>query len=250
MESLSSVGLGLSVVFGFLFLALVTEIYYLLWWKRSLTGRAIEGDKDGNPTRDLFYIFCCYNSKKNPFSQRPSTLPTQELKITVDNQSENGLHYQTNKDLYLFDENCLEEPDFMLGPPPRFLFTIKEETKEDLESEDGKSKVGRKKLSDLMQNGDTPYMTPLSSPAFFTTPHKIGYNPLYESSSDLEFIKMKSSPPPKFKFLRDAEEKLRRKNILEEDKRDIDLSSSSITINTTNSGLHKGEEDINQYHSP
>nr|GLL17261.1 hypothetical protein CFOL_v3_30480 [Ipomoea trifida] len=34
MKSLSDVGLAMSVVFGFLLMALLVELYYLLWWIR------------------------------------------------------------------------------------------------------------------------------------------------------------------------------------------------------------------------
>ncbi|GJZ18211.1 hypothetical protein Tco_0554334 [Tanacetum coccineum] len=102
--------------------------------------------------------------------------------------------------------------------PPRFLFTIKEETKEDLESED-MSKIGsRRSFSDVV-SVDTPYYTPLASPLYFTPPITPGdysfrtFSPLFEASSDSEFNRIWASPPPKFKFMRDAEDKLQRKPI-------------------------------------
>ncbi|KAE9595200.1 hypothetical protein Lalb_Chr17g0336191 [Lupinus albus] len=116
------------------------------------------------------------------------------------------------------ENNGLDSVEYMLGPP-RFLFTIVEETKEDLESEDGKCRKDSKgkRLSDLLVV-ETPYLTPNASPSFFTTPiiispynNQHGFNPLFESTTDAEFNRMKSSPPPKFKFLQEAEEKLRRK---------------------------------------
>lgn len=109
---------------------------------------------------------------------------------------------------------------------PRFLFTIQEETKEDLESEDGqKSRKGSRSrsLSDTILSMETPFLTPFTSPSYFTplTPMESlcnhnGFNPLYESSSDAEFNKIRSSPPPKFKFLRDAEDKLQREKLLKD----------------------------------
>ena len=65
MKSLSSVGLGLSVVFGCLFLALVAELYYLLWWKKRFANGRIENDYS-SPARELFYMFdliCCRSIK-------------------------------------------------------------------------------------------------------------------------------------------------------------------------------------------
>lgn len=116
-----------------------------------------------------------------------------------------------------------------LAGPPRFLFPIAEETKEDLESEDGKCNRSRKgsrtrSLSDLMLTIDTPFLTPVASSPLkcsLDTLHSYkhqGFNPLFESSAELDYNKFRSSPPPKFKFLRDAEEKLHKK-LMEEAKR-------------------------------
>lgn len=57
MKSLSSVGLGLSIFFGCLVLALIAEVYYLLWWKKRLRASTdLENDlKD--PGKDLLYVF-------------------------------------------------------------------------------------------------------------------------------------------------------------------------------------------------
>ncbi|KAJ6772782.1 hypothetical protein OIU74_018904 [Salix koriyanagi] len=90
-----------------------------------------------------------------------------------------------------------------LSGPPRFLFTIVEETKEDLESEDGRSRGDNKSakgsrsrsLSDLL-SVETPYLTPLASPPFFTPPltpsvNQIGFDHLFESSKDAEFNKIR-----------------------------------------------------------
>ncbi|XP_061338358.1 uncharacterized protein LOC133285186 isoform X2 [Gastrolobium bilobum] len=131
----------------------------------------------------------------------------------------------------------------LLGPP-RFLFTIVEESKEDLESDDGKSKGEKsgkgsrgRSLGDLLVV-ETPYMTPTASPPYFTPPftpispyNQRGFNPLFESTTDAEFNRIKSSPPPKFKFLQEAEEKLRRK-LHDENKVNGDevVDSSFITI--------------------
>ena len=57
MKSLSSVGLGLSIVFGCLLLALVGELYYLIWWKRRFANKEI-GDGYSSPARELFFMFC------------------------------------------------------------------------------------------------------------------------------------------------------------------------------------------------
>ncbi|KAK6234190.1 hypothetical protein QUC31_006596 [Theobroma cacao] len=239
MKSLSSVGLGLSIVFGCLVLALVAELYYLLWWKKRLTSRDIENDYS-NPAREFFYMFCWKRSS----SMSHTALNPQEIRMTEEQQQSHHhqLHLHSNKDLLLkpnfghHDDPHGMENELLrlhsLSGPPRFLFTIIEETKEDLESEEAKSKCDNKSrvgsrgrsMSDLLLTVETPYLTPLASPPFFTPPltpmeacysHQ-GFNPLFESTTDAEFNRIRSSPPPKFKFLQEAEEKLHRKKLMEE----------------------------------
>ncbi|KAK0591550.1 hypothetical protein LWI29_003740 [Acer saccharum] len=246
MKSLRSVGLGLSVVFGCLLLALVAELYYLLWWKKRFTSRDIESDYS-NPAREFFYMFCW----RRPSSLSHTALNPQEVRITdslvqeaqqAHHQNHYHHHHQSNnnKDFVFkpFDDDDMETELMRLhnlSGPPRFLFTIIEETKEDLESEDGKSRGDNNKsrkgsrsrsLSDLLLTVETPYMTPLTSPPFLTPPltpppppimNQHGFNPLSESSTDAEFNKIRSSPPPKFKFLQEAEEKLYRRKLIEEE---------------------------------
>ncbi|CAK9136222.1 unnamed protein product [Ilex paraguariensis] len=237
MRSFSNLGLGLSLVFGCLFLALIAELYYLLWWKRRITNREIEDDYS-SPAREFMYRFCW----KKPLCLSSVALNPQELcssvRIIDSHVHEPQAQLHLNKDLWFrpFGEDN-EEIELMrlqnLQGPPRFLFTIKEETKEDLESEDGKSggdksrKGSRSRsLSDLALTVETPYLTPLASPPYFTPPlspmesssyNQQGFNPLFESSTNVEFNRIKSSPPPKFKFLRDAEDKLHRRKLMEEE---------------------------------
>ncbi|KAG4963297.1 hypothetical protein JHK85_040749 [Glycine max] len=55
----------------------------------------------------------------------------------------------------------------------------------------------------------TPYMTPTTSPPFFTPPfitpispyNQRGFNPLFETTIDAEFNRLKSLPPPNIKVL-------------------------------------------------
>lgn len=237
MRRLSSLGIGLSLVSGFLFLALAAELYYLFWWKRRGANRDIE-ENYTSPGRELLYLFCW----KKPSSLSSTALNPQEISTSADatDHSDDGqlyVHSDSGKDLLLRSFGGGEETmeaELMrlhsLSGPPRFLFTIKEETKEDLESEDGRSRGGRsrkgsrgKSLSDLLVSAETPFLTPLSSPPFFTPPltpldcySQHGFNPLFESSKEDDFNRTRSSPPPKFKFLKDAEEKLLRKTLMEE----------------------------------
>ncbi|KAJ8765846.1 hypothetical protein K2173_020362 [Erythroxylum novogranatense] len=175
MKSMSCVGLGLSIVFVCLLLALVAELYYLLWWKRRFTNRK-NGEDYSNPARELFYMFCL----KKPSSLRHSEAVFSSVRITdtlVNNDQESQPDVSTSKDLFGNDQ---EEVELMrlqnLSGPSRFLSTIIEETKEDLEFEDAKSRddnksaQGSRSSSDLLITVETPYLTPLASPPFLTPP--------------------------------------------------------------------------------
>ncbi|OMO58951.1 hypothetical protein CCACVL1_25225 [Corchorus capsularis] len=234
MKSLSSVGLGLSIVFGCLLLALLAEVYYLLWWKKRLTNRDIENDYS-NPAREFLYMFCWKRSSSSSSNSMSQTAALNPQGISSSNlllkPADFNSMVENNNNHHLLHHHSLN------SGPPRFLFTIIEETKEDLESEEAKSKCDIKSrvgsrgrsLSDLLLTVETPYLTPLASPPFFTPPltpmevssgcnysHQLGFNPLFESVTDAEFNRIKSSPPPKFKFLQEAEEKLHRKKMMEE----------------------------------
>ncbi|TKY64876.1 hypothetical protein E2542_SST07727 [Spatholobus suberectus] len=265
MKSLSSVGLGLSIIFGCLLLALVAEVYYLLWWKKRITNREIENDY-GNPVKELFYMFCW--KRPSPSLRQTSFTPPElcsSMRIgdTLVHDPEQ-VQSQSDKDFVFkpfgedgMDAEYMRQQD-LLGPP-RFLFTIVEESKEDLESEDGKSKgdksgkgsMGRS-LGDLLVV-ETPYMTPTTSPPFFTPPltpmspyNQRGFNPLFETATDAEFNRLKSSPPPKFKFLQEAEEKLRRKLQDESKGNGNEVEGSFITIVVDK----KTDRELNQQPRP
>ncbi|KAI9081821.1 hypothetical protein K1719_036083 [Acacia pycnantha] len=226
--SFSGIGIGLSVVFSFLLLALIAQLYYLLWRKRRRTRAEIGNDESSYKKRML--DAACW--KWETLSSLKITTSGPETKI-LETDVELGVAAATNKDVVLknLGEDSVESELMRLhnlAGPPRFLFTIKEETKEDLESEDGKSRKGSRtrSLSDLMAVIDAPFLTPLpSSPLKSPLNHPLdsykhqGFNPLFESLSELEIDRFRSSPPPKFKFLRDAEEKLYRRMIEEAHRR-------------------------------
>ncbi|KAJ0084032.1 hypothetical protein Patl1_30893 [Pistacia atlantica] len=214
MKSFSGLGIGLSLVFGCLLLALVAELYYLLWWKKRITHRQdIEADYS-NYAKELIKLFCW---------KKPSSLHSTNTHQDIANAHEPDPELGTSKDLLikaLGDESEVAELMRLhnLAGPPRFLFTIKEETKEDMESDDGKSRG----LSDLIVTVDSPFLTPLASSPLksplnpLDSYHHRGFNPLFESSGAAGLNGLRSSPPPKFKFLRDAEEKLWKRLLMED----------------------------------
>ncbi|KAF3653558.1 hypothetical protein T459_15463 [Capsicum annuum] len=231
MKSLSSVGLALSVVFGCLLLALIAELYYLLWWKNRILKTNLEDGYTNSKTREFCYMFCGKSSSTTTSkSQEICSSDAQLVHEPTQIQLQVGSNVDTNSDFWF---KPFGDDEFMGGfGPPRFLFTIKEETKEDLESEDGRVSNSRKRsrtrsLSDLCNSNnlsvETPFLTPLASPSCFTPPlspivmptNGFSFNPFLESTSDAEFNKFirSNSPPPTFQFLKDAEEKFSRRYV-------------------------------------
>ncbi|KAJ0987759.1 hypothetical protein J5N97_006115 [Dioscorea zingiberensis] len=163
------------------------KLCYLLYWKKKTVN--IEMERCHSHSNHENQISCHFLRRKPESLISSTTLNHQEMCIDSDGQ-----------------EDSLEAELMRLHNlpgPPRLLFTIMEETKEDMESDDGKSKCGRRSRSDVLVPVETPVLTPLPSPPLFT-PQRV-FNPLFSSS-----------PPPKFQFLRDAEEKLYRKTLMEE----------------------------------
>ncbi|KAG7019199.1 hypothetical protein SDJN02_18157, partial [Cucurbita argyrosperma subsp. argyrosperma] len=158
MASFRWLNIGLAVVLGFLIMGIIAELYYLLCRKKKIinTTQVEDGDGDGDQTK---------------FTRNPPEI-------------RHGL------DLELGDEQEEEEEEVMgiydLAGQPRFLFTIKEESNEDLESEESRTR----RLSDIITAIETPYFTPMASPPLKASPplscldsYKLhGFNPLFESS--------------------------------------------------------------------
>ncbi|KAG2310933.1 hypothetical protein Bca4012_025446 [Brassica carinata] len=236
MKTIIGLGIGLSLVFGFLLLALIAEVYYLLRWKKHkkrVISQESEEEKEEEEqqtgyAKELFQLFCF---------KKPQSLHA--------NDGGREGEVSRNQDLELGLMKHLEgegfEAELMKLHNQRFLFTIMEETKADLESDDGKSRSRTMSLSDVpagVNDCNTPGFTPLASPTRLKSSSPLGsyshheFNPLFETEGELEFNKFfrsSSSPPPTFKFLRDAEEKLRRRMNEEAKRREQkeELSSSS-----------------------
>lgn len=223
MTILSGLGIVLSLVFGCLLLALVAELYYLLWWKKQ---RIINTPQNNNRiqedysthAKEMFYLFCW--DKPTPIITNPNSTTNPNPDINHHEPDIEMGSLDSRKDLLLkaLGEDGVDPDIIRLAGHPRFLFTIKEETKEDLESEDKSRKGSRtRSLSDLIMalETQTPYLSPISSPSNLAKKNNNYNNPLFESSVEAELSRLRSSPPPKFKFLRDAEEKLYKK-LLEE----------------------------------
>lgn len=212
MRSLSDLGIGLSFVFGCLFLALIAEVYYLLWWKKRLVNRDMEQEdyNSSTTTREFMDLFC-WKKPLSMNSRDPTPVEIRASTRITDDSGNGSARFKPlgggGEDGFTTFQNHFPDRDH-----PRLLFTIEEET-EDLESQDGCS--SRMSLGDVVVM-ETPYVTPFSSPPFCTPPltpmncryDQHGFNPLFESFKEDGSIWVTApSPPPKFKFLRDAEEK-------------------------------------------
>ncbi|KAI4382375.1 hypothetical protein MLD38_008349 [Melastoma candidum] len=228
MASFNGLALGLSIVFGCLMLAFVAEVYYLFWWKkRGFNSNSIRpevGDVQevySKYAKELLHLIFWKKSTSLQEDSRHGNCGDVCANAGRGGVSggegdlEMGNHSKELLSKPLGEESV--ESELMrlhgLAGLPRLLFTIKEETKEDLESDDGRSRGDKSRkgsrtrsLSDVILAIDAPFLTPLASPS-----RGFSFNPLFNSSVEMESGRMRSSPPPKFKFLRDAEEKLLRK---------------------------------------
>lgn len=219
MSTFSSLEIGLSFLCGCVLLGCAAQVYYLLWWKKRNID--IENQKSSfsscSSNYTLSYSLCWKNhnftkpTKTQENNQDPSMGSVKD-QVFIDSEEE-------SLDLELMRLHNLHGP-------PRFLTTINEETKEDLESQRSRRCSRTRSLSDLAAHFDT---TPQASPPIKGSQllnlgscqfHQNGLNsnPLFE----IDVNKVKSSPPPTFKFLRDAEEKLlRRLMALEGEKKEV-----------------------------
>ncbi|KAL8191635.1 hypothetical protein R6Q57_028366 [Mikania cordata] len=218
MSSFSGLEIGLGVIFGCILLVLSVELYYLLWWKKRYSKNREDAENQhfssANITPRTFFCYTsCWKTSKCPKTQVKDLHPhikQQDSDMVVGQDLELQRLEDESLDLELMRLHNLRGP-------PRFLFTINEETKEDLESEVSKRGSRSRSLSDILDTFGTPFLSPLASPPLKVQQHHTlevynhhGLNPLFESN-EYAINKMGSSPPPKFKFLRDAEEKLLKK---------------------------------------
>ncbi|KAF8699057.1 hypothetical protein HU200_034748 [Digitaria exilis] len=209
MRALSRIGVGLVVVSALLLLALTAELYYIFVHKRRLRQRAAAiSDAASSPSsssRELLQLFCFKKPPALASTYAVHEPPPSAVAVAVAGDGEEE------------DDETVEAQLMRLGNvvgPTRLLFTIKEETREDLESEDGRSRMSRS-LGDLLHCSETPpFLTPRASPSPAAMDNS--YNPLFESPAVSPGPPPTVSPPPKFQFLKDAEEKLYRRALAEE----------------------------------
>lgn len=180
-----------------------------------------------NPAQISSYISCWResNSSKPSITLKSNQDPNMSMVLDqVSNSSE-----EESFDLELMRLHNLHGP-------PRFLATINEETKEDLESLGSRNCSRTRSLSDLVAQFDTPQASPklLNLECFQFHQNELStLNPL----SDVDIKNPRSSPPPTFKFLRDAEEKLLKRLMeLEAGKMEGDNDSALVKFVTSKGG--------------
>ncbi|CAN1167178.1 hypothetical protein LINPERHAP2_LOCUS27086 [Linum perenne] len=236
MKSGGGLVIGLSLVFGFLLLAAAAELYYLLWWKKRIRHRHSEEEEEAEEEKGKeyyatgkyakeFFQFHLVCWKKNPTSSDPEPDPEQ-------GGAGGGGATEESAELELMRLHNL-----------RLLFTIKEETKEDLESEDGRSMSRSKSLSEILMTAAPPFM---DSPRYSMQ----GFNPLFESAAEAELNRIRSSPPPKFKFMRDAEDKLLRRLMEEANNGGSVMSPAAEAREGSFLGFLKNRESAGIHHLP
>ncbi|KAK4786175.1 hypothetical protein SAY86_002864 [Trapa natans] len=215
MAHFGGLWIGLSVFFGCLVLAVVVEVYYLLWRKNRIAAPPSPStETTASPDRihyakELLHVLVHWRKpspERQGLAEHPSSDQIHDSKEAGDPELGTA-----GKDVVAWQmgEESVESELMRihnLSGPPRLLFTIKEESKEDLESSEGRSRKGSqaRSLSDLVMSIDGSSVTQPQSPAG---------KPLVDSYNNLlfEMVWLPSSPPPTFKFLRDAEEKMYRR---------------------------------------
>ncbi|KAL4182902.1 hypothetical protein AMTRI_Chr11g152480 [Amborella trichopoda] len=200
MSSMNTFAAAITGIFAVFFLAIVAELYYVLWWRKRFREEtavsSISGDLSSesyqSQSKELLYFLCWKNQATA--AATPVNSITAAFPATSPPQPDNFQHSSASPQSESDGSLCFTPPplpesdDFLYFPPemdpdllrlhslmgyPRVLFTIKEGSREDTESEDArsrKSKSRTKSLSDAFLESaiETPFSTPCSSPPFFT----------------------------------------------------------------------------------
>lgn len=180
---MSKLGTVLTVIFVVSLAALLAELFYVLWRRRAFRRQTTGGldqlsqnsstESNFSPiasSKELLYLFCI----------RPQS--RIERNAIAPNSDANGVDSNREEEMEVIDIDLLK-----ISGPPRFLFTIKEEEKEDMESpleievkkkkkRGDRSGIKRVSLEECMEDAmvaiaiddATPFSTPCDSPLYFT----------------------------------------------------------------------------------
>ncbi|ERM96621.1 hypothetical protein AMTRI_Chr09g37000 [Amborella trichopoda] len=164
MSSMSKLGLSLTIVSILIFLALIVEFFYLLYQYRNT-----------NKNTTLSLNEACTPNNNND----PEPIVAGRLREQLSDSGQK--HFLAT------------EVDFSLPAPPRFLFTIKEESESEEGGRGGKSRKSSLSFGCLNYiSGEdespssstftaTPYMTPCSSPQFPTPAFPLCSSPQFST---------------------------------------------------------------------
>lgn len=219
MLPLVSIGIVAGLLLGFLSVAAAGKLYHLLPCNKKRVSSDSHRPEDVQLKQEIRnaaagWLFCrpkpysLHNTKNNNAVTRQRDDDNEDVELGLGFRMKSFVEEGVEAELMRLPNFC---------GPPRVLFTIMEETPEDLASEDGnlKCRTTSTRLIDLMRAADANFQLespakkkPSSSPLYS---NKFVNNPLFECSVEAELNRLMASPPPKFKFLRDAEEKLLKK---------------------------------------
>lgn len=162
--------------------------------KKRRTNRDVEANYAGPAM--AFPSLCCWKGQSH---ESYAVLEPRQVSISSNgaaysDDEQRLLRSDSTKDMFAMPFGGEDAELWCYAGPSRLLFTIVEETEEDLETEDGESTVG--------ENTERAAERTLRD--------------MPEMSQEDDSTLMPSSPPPTLKFLVDAEEKHYKKRLMEE----------------------------------
>jgi hypothetical protein len=175
MIALSKLGSALTVVFAVSVVAILAQLFCVLRRRRRIRRQSLSGGENSiyNPSKELFYFFCWKNQSRIEPQEAPS--PSPPLYTGETTEVDDVLKW---RGLYMYG-------------PSRFLFTIEEEEREGVDSENcSSSEKGTKKSKRVITeervavvavssslpvvavtvdvDEATPFSTPCASPPYYT----------------------------------------------------------------------------------
>lgn len=174
MIALSKLGSVLTVLFAVSVVAILAQLFCVLRRRRRIRRQSLSGEENSlyNPSKELFYFFCWKNQSRIEPQGAPSPSPP--------------LHEGETTEV----DDVLKWRGLYMYGPSRFLFTIEEEEREGVDSENcSSSEKGTKKSTRAITeervgvssslpvvavavtvdvDEATPFSTPCASPPYYT----------------------------------------------------------------------------------
>ncbi|KAJ0028312.1 hypothetical protein Pint_36144 [Pistacia integerrima] len=186
MNGLMKLGAVLTIVFLVSLLALLAELFYVLWRKQAFRRRS-SPEIPPSSKEQLLYFFCLKNQSRIEPAGNPTAPEAQEAEAVV----------------VAVDDDDVAKWQLGMYGPSRGLFTIREEEREGTETSEaendqsvksktvrfeGESDCGVVKIEDIV-NGEetTPFSTPCASPPYYT-PSPSPTHDKYSPGNDESFV--------------------------------------------------------------